>query len=155
MPTSKHRRGMKTGVAHKSYGATLPMNQGKLGKLLQLLTVWRNGLTYSLNKWVRELLENGCLSTWQNAKSFPSYLSQRQWDSVSRQAKAALDSWLTNRQNDFRRIVASSTLDDTLKHELYSINLRYAWYEHVDDEAPTQAESDARPVKNPRYGYGW
>lgn len=135
MPTSKHRRGMKTGVAHKSYGATLPMNQGKLSKLLQLLSVWRNGLTYSLNKWVRELFEDGCLSTWQNAKSFPSYLSQRQWDSVSRQAKAALDSWLTNRQNDFRRIVASSTLDDTLKHELYSINIRYAWYEHVDDEA--------------------
>lgn len=54
---------------------------------------------------------------------------------MSRQAKVALDSWLTNRQNDFRRTVASSTLDDKLKHEMHSINLRYAWYEHVDDEA--------------------
>lgn len=126
---------MKAGVVHKSYGVALPMNQGKLKKLLRLLPVWRRGLAYSLDRWIRELFEDGCLSTWQNAKSFPSCLSQRQWDSVSRQAKAALDSWLTNRQNDFRAIVASSTLDDALKHELHSINLRYAWYEHVDDEA--------------------
>lgn len=30
MPTSRYRRGMKTGVAHKSYGVALPMNHGKL-----------------------------------------------------------------------------------------------------------------------------
>lgn len=54
---------------------------------------------------------------------------------MSRQAKAALDSWLTNRQNEFRNIVYASTLSDDAKHELYGINLRYAWHERVDDEA--------------------
>lgn len=75
------------------------------------------------------------MSTWQDTKGFPGCLSQRQWDSVSRQAKAALDSWLTNRQNEFRNIVYASTLSDDAKRELYGINLRYAWYERVDDEA--------------------
>lgn len=133
MPTSRYRRGMKTGVVHKSYGVALPVNQGKLKKLLRLLPVWRRGLSYSLSQWCRELFGDGRLSTWQDTKGFPGYLSQRQWDSVSRQAKAALDSWLTNRQNDFRNIVQASTLSDDTKRGLYRINLRYAWYERVDD----------------------
>lgn len=134
MPTSRYRRGMKTGVAHKSYGVALPMNHGKLDKLFRLLPIWRKGLTYSLNQWCRELFETGSLSTWQSTKTFPNYLSQRQWDSVSRQAKATFDSWLTNRQNEFRSLVYHSTLEDNLKRDLYEINLRYAWYEHSDDE---------------------
>lgn len=84
MPTSRYRRGMKTGVAHKSYGVALPMNHGKLDKLFRLLPIWRKGLAYSLNQWCRELFETGSLSTWQSTKTFPNYLSQRQWDSVSR-----------------------------------------------------------------------
>ena len=134
MPTSRYRRGMKTGVAHKSYGVALPMNHGKLDKLFRLLPIWRKGLTYSLNQWCRELFETGSLSTWQSTKTFPNCLSQRQWDSVSRQAKATFDSWLTNRQNEFRSLVYHSTLEDNLKRDLYEINLRYAWYEHSDDE---------------------
>lgn len=139
MPTSRYRRGIKTGVAHKTYGVALPMNHGKLDKLFRLLPIWRKGLSYSLNQWSRELFETGSLSTWQNAKAFPNYLSQRQWDSVSRQAKASFDSWLTNRQNEFRNLVYHSTLDDSTKRDLYVINLRYAWYERSDDEAHRMA----------------
>lgn len=61
MPTSRYRRGMKTGVVHKSYGVALPMNRGKLKELLRLLPVWRRGLSHSLSQWRRELFEDGRL----------------------------------------------------------------------------------------------
>ena len=70
MPTSRYRRGMKTGVAHKSYGVALPMNHGKLDKLFRLLPIWRKGLTYSLNQWCRELFETGSYPHGRALKPF-------------------------------------------------------------------------------------
>ncbi|MCH9275765.1 zinc ribbon domain-containing protein [Bifidobacterium amazonense] len=76
---------------------------------------------------------------WVDTKNWDGGLSQRQWDSVVRQAKAMLDSWIELRENDFRGIVYHSSLDDDLKQALYRINLRHAWWERVDDEAHRMA----------------
>lgn len=66
------------------------MNQGKVEALRALLPVWRAGLTLAMSCWTRPFVQSGVLPRWIDSKGFPDMLSQRQWDSVDRQARAAL-----------------------------------------------------------------
>lgn len=129
----------KPGSAYHAYQAKTMANKGKLSKLQALLPVWRRGLKHAMRCWTIPLLHGTDLPRWLDSKTFPAYLSQRQWDSVDRQAKAALDSWIELREDEFRRTVNGSTLDDDLKHRLHIINKRHAWWEPVDDDAHRMA----------------
>lgn len=48
------------------------------------------------------------------------------------QVVGALQSWLSNRANEFGDIVSSSSLGDEVKHQLRVINLRKAWFSRAD-----------------------
>lgn len=122
--------------AHK---VGLPANRGKLEALSAMLPVWRAGLARTMNVLTHTLLAEGTLPRWVDAKGWDGGLSQRQWDSVTRQARAALDSWMALREDEFRHTVSRSTLDPELKHQLHLINLRHAWWEPGDDEAHRMA----------------
>ena len=125
----------KTSMAYHAYQAKSPMNQGKVEALRALLPVWRAGLTLAMSCWTRPFVQSGVLPRWIDSKGFPDMLSQRQWDSVDRQARAALDSWIALREDEFRKTVNGSTLSPDLKHALHRINLRHAWWESVADDA--------------------
>ena len=98
--------------------------------------------------WTDPLVRGEELPRWLDSKTFPSILSQRQWDSVDRQARAALDSWIELREDEFRRTVNGSPYDDEFKHQLHAINKRHAWWEPVDDEAHKMAR---RIIKHLRH----
>lgn len=129
----------KTSMAYHAYQAKSPMNQGKVEALRALLPVWRAGLTLAMSCWTRPFVQSGVLPRWIDSKGFPDMLSQRQWDSVDRQARAALDSWIALREDEFRKTVNGSTLSPDLKHALHRINLRHAWWESVADDAHKMA----------------
>lgn len=129
----------KTSMAYHAYQAKSPMNQGKVEALRALLPVWRAGLTLAMSCWMRPFVQSGVLPRWIDSKGFPDMLSQRQWDSVDRQARAALDSWIALREDEFRKTVNGSTLSPDLKHALHRINLRHAWWESVADDAHKMA----------------
>lgn len=78
-------------------------------------------------------------ATLDGYEAFPGWLSQRQWDSVTRQAKGALDSWVELRETEFRRVVNGSSLSSDMKRELYDINRRHEWWKPEDDEAHRMA----------------
>lgn len=97
----------KTSMAYHAYQAKSPMNQGKVEALRALLPVWRAGLTLAMSCWTRPFVQSGVLPRWIDSKGFPDMLSQRQWDSVDRQARAALDSWIALREDEFRKTLTS------------------------------------------------
>lgn len=49
-------------------------------------------------------------------------------DMAKSQAVGMLQSWLSNRQNDFKDIVSMSSLSDDMKHQLYAVNSKQAWF---------------------------
>lgn len=49
-------------------------------------------------------------------------------DMAKSQAVGMLQSWLSNRQNDFKNIVSMSSLSDDMKHQLYAVNSKQAWF---------------------------
>lgn len=125
----------KPGSAYHAYRVRTTANKGKLTRLRALLPAWRRGLAYAMGQWTLLLVRGEKQPRWMDAKRFPGPLSQRQWNSVTRQARAALDSWIELREDEFRRTVNASTCDKDLKHRLHSINIRHAWWEPVDDDA--------------------
>lgn len=129
----------KRNVSYHAYNAASPMNNRKLAEFDCLLPVWRRGLVFAMGGWTRVLTSGGELLRWMDTKSFPGWLSQRQWDSVTRQAKGALDSWMELRETEFRRVVNGSSLSPDMKRELYDINRRHEWWKPEDDEAHRMA----------------
>ncbi|MBT1163010.1 zinc ribbon domain-containing protein, partial [Bifidobacterium sp. SO1] len=129
----------KPDKVYSAYKVGFPVNAGKTLELKRMLPVWRQGLKHTLSVLERTILTGGKKPRWVDAKTWDGGLSQRQWDSVTRQAKAMLDSWIELREIDFRHIVSGSTIDDRLKRELYRINLRHAWWEPGDDPAHKMA----------------
>lgn len=124
----------KTSMVYRSYETGMPANRGKLDRLRRMLPVWREGLARTMPVIQRALLTEGRPPRFVDAKDWDGGLSQRQWNSVTRQAKAMLDSWIGLGELDFKRIVSHSQLDGETRHRLYIINKRHAWWEPVDDE---------------------
>jgi putative transposase len=44
------------------------------------------------------------------------------------QVVGQLQSWISNRANDFREIVVASKIDEAIKHMLFSINVKQVWF---------------------------
>lgn len=128
----------KPGKAYRSYAVSMPLNRGKAMRLRVMLRPWRLGLRRTLLLLEDGLIRGERLPRYVDAKQWEGF-SQRQWDSITRQARAMMGSWIELRVIDFRSIVSHSTLDDGMKRELWRINLRHAWWEPVDDEAHRMA----------------
>ncbi|KAA8816447.1 alkylhydroperoxidase [Bifidobacterium callitrichos] len=128
----------KPGKAYRSYAVSMPLNRGKAMRLRVMLRPWRLGLRRTLLLLEDRLIRGERLPRYVDAKQWEGF-SQRQWDSITRQARAMMDSWIELRVIDFRSIVSHSSLDDDMKRELWRINLRHAWWEPVDDEAHRMA----------------
>ncbi|PWG66751.1 RNA-guided endonuclease InsQ/TnpB family protein [Bifidobacterium callitrichidarum] len=124
----------KTDMAYTAYETDMPINQGKAEKIKAMLPLWQVGMKRTMCILSHTLLTEGKLPRWTDTKEWDDRLSQRQWNSVTRQAKGMMDSWMGLRQNDFKRIVSHSKLDTETRHRLYKINKRRAWWEPVDDE---------------------
>ncbi|WP_027289826.1 zinc ribbon domain-containing protein [Rhodovibrio salinarum] len=103
----------------------------------ELLFAWRDTAeTVAADQW-RRFFETGRfeknLSANQEAAVAPIREAKRRIGAarvqmVRYQVVGTLQSFMANRQNDFRRIVEASSLDDTTKHQLHTINKRQAWF---------------------------
>lgn len=132
---------------YRAYEVGFPANAGKIDQLKRLLPAWRRGLRRTLNVLENAILSGEKMPRWVDARTWDDGLSQRQWDSVTRQAKAMLDSWMSLRETDFRRIVSRSSLTADMKQALYRINLRHAWWETGDDEAHRMARRIMKHIR--------
>ncbi|WP_369637742.1 zinc ribbon domain-containing protein [Nocardia sp. JMUB6875] len=112
----------------RSYRLPSLANADKLDQVAAMLPVWQAGLGRAQSAIRRQLFTTGVLPRWIDTKGWDDGLSQRQWDSIGQQAMAAHRSWLGNCERVFRVLVTGSTLPDTLKRDLLSVNKAHAWY---------------------------
>ncbi len=107
------------------------LNTTKSTDLLKILMEYRRvaKVMYykQLNYWIAnggklDLSGGGCYN------SVDTFLMVVYKDIITRQVNGILKSHLSNRENDFVRIVNNSNLSDNIKRELFSINRKNDWF---------------------------
>lgn len=104
------------------------INDGKRKKIEQVYPEYKKALASTASyQW--RLFFQGAFNFSNQRDWLPeSLLSDRYLRDAEYQTVETLKSYLSNRKNEFRRYVASSTLDDKTKHKLHTINSWNAWY---------------------------
>ncbi|MFJ9363222.1 RNA-guided endonuclease InsQ/TnpB family protein [Nocardia sp. NPDC101769] len=116
----------------RTYRLPTTANRGKLDAVAAVLPWWQRGLVHVQYIQVRKLkagqTELGWLQSGEK-KSLPSYLSQRQWNSVTSQVNAVLAAWQTAAKVGLRAVIRALRFEDEeLRRQLYRINARKAWW---------------------------
>jgi len=132
MPTLKknktQKKKEKKGVYHRSYLTKDHLTAKKIVKIKEIYRPFRIAEAQIAKKQWR-LLQQGNLSFSKNRDDLPaSPLSQRYLREAEYNVVPTLNSFLSNRVNDFRSLVLNSSLEENLKHQLLMINSWQAWY---------------------------
>lgn len=105
------------------------MNAGKQAKVRALLCAWREVAVLQAREQWRLFFTKGTpnkrhdVSRTGYALVGTSYGQMVRWQVVGQ-----LESWISNRANDFRELVNGSSLAPEIKHQLHFINRWQAWY---------------------------
>ncbi len=108
----------------------LRMNAGKEVKVRALLSAWRKVAMAQASEQWRLVFTTGRTNKKHNVSRTgydvigTSYGQMVRWQVVGQ-----VESWLSNRANEFRDLVHRSSLDTTTKHKLHFINRWQAWYD--------------------------
>lgn len=106
------------------------MNAGKEVKIRALLSAWRKVAMAQASEQWRLVFTTGRPNKKHNVSRTgydvigTSYGQMVRWQVVGQ-----VESWLSNRANEFRDLVHRSSLDTTTKHKLHFINRWQAWYD--------------------------
>lgn len=104
------------------------INQSKQDKIIDLAIEYRKSAIYvALIQW-NEFYRNGKFNKNLSIKELITPLSERYKQTLQYQVVAQLDSYLSNRMNDFKDIVLSSNLDESIKIKLLYINKYKKWF---------------------------
>jgi len=124
-------------------------NVKKLAQLDTLLPHWQQASVKLIN-YYRQLIFQGHYGKLPRIEAKPFIIANptivlgaRQWQDCGTSAMSTINSWLSNRQNDFKKIVANSTfhtneeINQDIKHQLYAINNAKAWYVKEPEKIPS------------------
>lgn len=111
----------------KTYRVTHHCNKGKL-KIIALTIKYYRTLAgiIALEQW-RHFHRQGSFNKNLDIKHLPDILSERYKQTCQYQVVGILNSFISNRQNDFVDIVKRSSLNDHMKHKLFIINSMGLW----------------------------
>ena len=112
----------------RTYKLKHSINQGKQKKILNLLEEYRKVSAKISNRQWRYFYENGRFNRDLEVNSIKSKLSQRYRQTAQYQVVAQLESYLGNRQNDFKAYLKNSNFDKETKIKLYYINRYKKWF---------------------------
>ena len=111
----------------KTYKLNLEANQVKKDKILELIKVYRETAKLVLNEQMKLFYTTSKLN--KNHKlNINTKLSARYLQTLQYQVVSMLNSYLSNRQNEFKDIVTNSTLNEKTKTQLYYINKYQKWF---------------------------
>lgn len=112
----------------RAYSLTHSINLGKQKTIIDLLSEYRKiAIKVSKIQWI-EFFKSGKFNKNLDIKSLKTKLSARYKQVNQYQVVGQLDSYLSNRANDFKNIVLHSNLDESLKKDLLYINKFKAWF---------------------------
>ena len=123
---------------HRSDPLPVFANAGKAHAVRRLLEAWRDAAgAVAADQWRRFFRDGGFrkhLAANAEAadpvvRAAKARIGAQRLQMVRHQVVGTLQSFISNRQNDFRRIVEASSLDAVTKHQLHTINVRQAWFE--------------------------
>lgn len=105
------------------------MNAGKVRKVRALLKAWRPAAVAQAGEQWRLVFTTGSPSKRHDvSRTGYDVLGTSYGQMVRWQVVGQIESWLSNRANDFRDIVNGSSLDPAIKHQLHFINRWQGWY---------------------------
>ena len=115
---------------YRSYPLKHFMNQGKVDIVIATLFEYRKTSAKLANNQWRIFFETGKFNKNESnlRKNTESKLSERFKQTAQYQVVGGLKSFISNRKNDFNRIVYFSNLDDKTKKELFTINRKQEWF---------------------------
>ena len=112
----------------RTYALPHQANAAKLKKLQPLLIAYRKAAeSIAAQQW-RAFFEYGEVFQKNAPIRIDTPLSARYRQTCQYQVVGLLKSFIKNRQNDFRRLVARSRLPEDIRHQLYTVNSLMAWY---------------------------
>lgn len=104
------------------------LNPRKLQTLLEFVRDYRRvAARLSYEQW-RLFFEIGRTNPNHLDKSLNSLCGAAPLQMARRQVVEQIDSWLSNRSNDFRRLVEHSGLSPDIKRQLHTVNRLKAWF---------------------------
>jgi len=112
----------------------LPSNltASKKAQVLELIKAYRKGAVLLGHEQWRLFFETGRFNKnydVDDKTTFASVIGAANRVQMCRyQVVGQLESWISNRANEFRNIVTRSTLSDDIKHMLYTINRTRTWF---------------------------
>ncbi len=94
----------------------------------------------------RTFFEGDFFNKMADVKNISSKLSERYKRNCCYQVVGALKSFISNRQNDFSKIVYASSLNAETKKHLFQINRRKLWFAKTDDNFTVEELFLARKI---------
>lgn len=117
------------------------MNAGKEAKVRALLLAWRSVAVAQASEQWRLVFTTGRPNKKHNvSRTGYEVLGTSYGQMVRWQVVGQIESWLSNRANEFRDLVHHSSLDAVTKHQLHFINRWQAWYDPKPLEMKDGAE---------------
>jgi len=105
-----------------------PMNGAKQARVRALLSAWRSAAVLHGKEQWRTFYEAGSLNARLKSHTGYDRVGGTFGQMVRAQVVGVLDSFLSNRQNEFRDLVNRSISGPSLKHQLHFINRWHAWH---------------------------
>lgn len=106
------------------------MNVGKEAKVRALLSAWRKvAVAQASEQWHLVFTTGRPNKKHDISRTGYDVLGTSYGQMVRWQVVGQIESWLSNRANEFRDLVHRSSLDATTKHQLHFINRWQAWYD--------------------------
>ncbi|CAM6053377.1 unnamed protein product [Sphagnum tenellum] len=127
------------------------MNNAKESVVLDFIKDYRKlAVQISTIQW-RLFFETGTTNKNHSAKHLNSICGAAPVQMATYQVQEQIDSWISNRANEFVDCVKGSTLPDTIKKQLYTINRRKMWFsreeiKHIEQSERALARSIMRHV---------
>jgi len=130
----------------RTYKIKHEINQTKKGKVLSILNSYRRTCAImAILQW-RLFFETGSLNKMEKIKDVRSNLSERYKRNCLYQVEAALRSFISNRQNDFVKMVYNSSISEDVRKSLFKINRRKLWFKTESDAVSPEELFLARKI---------
>jgi len=113
----------------RTYELKTEINKGKKEKILSVLREYRKTASVIGKKQWELFYKEGAFNKNYGVKEISSVLSERYKQVIQYQVLSILDSFISNRQNDFIRIVTRSNLSEEKKVKLFYINKYKLWFQ--------------------------
>ncbi|WP_029523614.1 RNA-guided endonuclease TnpB family protein [Persephonella sp. KM09-Lau-8] len=131
----------------RAYKHKHSINKGKIQTIKQILAEYRKTAKKIAKKQWNIFFKEGSFNKNADIKDIPSNLSERYKQTCQYQVVSVLNSYISNRQNDFVEIVKSSSLDEDTKFILLTINKTKSWFNEKLKEAKLKDKKTGKIIK--------